>query len=438
MIRKFAVTLFILFLLLPSTTKVAFATPTAQDLQQQITNTNGQIQALDNEIKQYQDQIDQTSQQSDTLANLIKELTLTRNKLLAQRSQTQKKIDAAGLVITTLNTTINTEQSNIAESKHSLSKLLNELYRRDQTVLLEQILSAETFTDASREYNNILAFNTNIRGHIIDLSKHVTILNTSVDQKQQEQNSLTQLKNDLDQKQKAVSATAKEKNDLLLETKNSEATYQKLLADRQKKRDAFEKSLQDYEAQLKFTLNPNLLPEAGSAPFAWPLDNVFITQLFGKTVAAKRLYTSGSHSGVDFRATVGTPVKAMATGTVIGTGDTDTYCKGASFGKWVFIKYNNGLSSTFGHLSVIEATAGQSVVAGDVVGLSGRTGHVTGPHLHVTVYASEGADVKTVPSLSCAGKTFIMPIAPTSAYLDPMLYFPKISSSFIKNDTQKD
>ena len=122
----------------------------------------------------------------------------------------------------------------------------------------------------------------------------------------------------------------------------------------------------------------------------------------------------------------------MGSGTVIGTGDTDIYCKGASFGKWVFIKYDNGLSSTFGHLSVISSTAGQKVKTGDVVGLSGNTGHSTGPHLHVTVYASQGSDVKTVPSLSCNGKTFIMPIAPVNAYLDPMLYLPKISSNMVK------
>jgi murein DD-endopeptidase MepM/ murein hydrolase activator NlpD len=231
--------------------------------------------------------------------------------------------------------------------------------------------------------------------------------------------------------------TKKEKDSLLTETKNKESNYKKILADRQKKRDAFEKELQNYETQLKFILDPSLLPPEGSGVLAWPLDTIYVTQLFGRTVAAKRLYTSGSHSGVDFRAAVGTPVKSMGTGVVVGTGDTDIYCRGASFGKWVFIKYDNGLSSTFGHLSVISSVAGQKVKAGDVVALSGNTGHSTGPHLHVTVYASAGAEVKTVPSLSCNGKTFIMPIASTKAYLDPMLYLPKVLSSAIKRDTAR-
>ena len=96
----------------------------------------------------------------------------------------------------------------------------------------------------------------------------------------------------------------------------------------------------------------------------WPLDNIYVTQFFGKTVAAKRLYASGSHSGVDFRAAVGTPVKSMANGIVKGAGDTDTTCVGASFGKWIFIEYENGLSSTYGHLSLIKVKSGQKVKRG--------------------------------------------------------------------------
>ncbi len=71
----------------------------------------------------------------------------------------------------------------------------------------------------------------------------------------------------------------------------------------------------------------------------------------------------------------------MADGVVGGVGDTDVQCKGASFGKFVFIKYNNGLASTFGHLSLIKASKGQVVSRGDVVGYSGSTGYSTGTYL---------------------------------------------------------
>lgn len=435
--KHFILKTILLLLFIVSLNYSAYAS-TAEDLQNQINDANSQIQALDKQIKEYQDQITQTSGQASTLANLIKELTLTRAKLVTEKTQTEKKIGATNLVITQLGNDIITKEDSISDSETSLSKMINDLYRNDRTQFVERFLSNETLADVSREYNNIVTVNESIRNHILDLKEKKEALDISKGKKESEKQNLTKLQKSLLQKQQAIEVTKKEKDTLLAETKNKEANYKTLLAEQQKKRDAFEKSLENYEAQLKFILNPKLLPTEGSGVLTWPLDNVFITQLFGKTVSAKRLYVSGSHSGVDFRASIGTSVKSMGDGVIEGTGDTDMYCKGASFGKWVFIKYDNGLSSAYGHLSLIYATAGQKVKAGDIVALSGNTGHSTGPHLHVAVYASGGASVKTVPSLSCSGKSFIMPIAATSAYLDPMLYLPKISSSNIKNDTKRD
>jgi murein DD-endopeptidase MepM/ murein hydrolase activator NlpD len=410
----------------------------ASEVQKQIEDTNKQIKELDTQIAKLEGQIATTSQEKNTLANLIKELTLTRNKLLKEKSQTEKKITATGLVINSLSSDINTKQKSINTGRASLENMIRELYKSDQVSWVEKVLSEESIADVSREYNNTITLNQQVRLHVQELLEEEQALAVSKTNKEAEQKNLKTLKQALTQKEAAINATKKEKDTLLTQTKNKEQAYQKLILENQKKRDAFEAQLASYESKLKFILNPNLLPTAGSGVLAWPLDTVFITQLFGKTVSSKRLYASGSHSGVDFRASVGTPVKSMGNGVVVGTGDTDLYCKGASFGKWVFIKYDNGLSSTFGHLSVISSSAGQKVSTGDIVALSGNTGHSTGPHLHVTVYASQGADVKTVPSISCNGHTYIMPIAPTAAYLDPMDYLPQISKSSVKNTAVKD
>lgn len=424
------------FLFLFSISSYIFAA-TADGLRNQISSINAQIEALDKEIKQYQNQISETAEQGNTLANLIKELTLTRNKLLKELEQTQKKITATNLAINGLDKDIDSREKSIELGEQAIGQLVRNLNQSDGATITERLFSKKSLNETSVEYNNILTLNKEVRDRILKIKQEKAELSLTKDKKETEQKNLSLLKKSLSDKKLAVDISKKEKDTLLKETKNKESNYKKLLAESQKRRDAFEKDLQNYEAQLKFILNPKLLPKDGSGVLAWPLDNVFITQLFGKTVSSKRLYTSGSHSGVDFRASIGTPVKAMASGTVIGTGDTDIYCKGASFGKWVFIKYDNGLSSTYGHLSVISSNAGQKVDAGDVVALSGNTGHSTGPHLHVTVYASEGADVKTIPSLSCNGKTFTMPIAPVNAYLDPMLYLPSYTPSMVKSSGEK-
>ncbi len=181
------------------------------------------------------------------------------------------------------------------------------------------------------------------------------------------------------------------------------------------------KNFEIFESQLKFVLDPSKLPRAGV--LSWPLDEIYVTQQFGAKTGPHRTYASG-HSGVDFRARTPLPVKAMADGEVLGTGDTDLICPGVSFGRWVFIEYDNGVSSTFGHLSLIRVHEGQKVSRGEVIGYTGGTGRVTGPHLHVSLYVSDAVKVATVPSLSCPGKILKQPIAATNAYLDPLYYLP--------------
>ncbi len=404
-------------------------TETKETLNSKILTTKEQIAELDREIQKYQDQISLTNQEAQTLSRLIKELNLTREKLLKETTQTTKKIELGKNVIVGLETNIDERNKEISLTRAVLKKSFNELYQNDQRSIVELILTENGLRNISQEYQERISLNKKIDSFIETTQEIKQNLEESKEMKEKENANLGTLKQKLDMEKKAIELAKAEKDKILKETKNKESEYKKILAEQQKKRDSFEKEFRDYEAQLKFLLNPNLLPSAGSGALAWPLEKVLITQLFGKTAASGRLYASGSHSGVDFRASIGTPVVAMGTGTVMGTGNTDTFCKGASFGKWVFIQYNNGLSSTYGHLSNIQAIVGQEVKAGDIVALSGNTGHSTGPHLHVSVYASQGAEITEFASKSCPGAHFVMPVAPISAYLDPMIYLPKLTST---------
>jgi murein DD-endopeptidase MepM/ murein hydrolase activator NlpD len=185
--------------------------------------------------------------------------------------------------------------------------------------------------------------------------------------------------------------------------------------------DSFEKEVANFEAQLKLAIDPKSYPTSGKGILSWPVSNVRITQNFGYNSFAKTAYASGYHNGTDFGVAIGTPVMSAGAGVVEGVGDTDAVCRSASYGKWVFIRYDNGLASTYGHLSLITATVGQKVNAGDVVAYSGNTGYSTGPHLHMSVYARQGVKVSSLKSAVCAG-TYTLPLADPKAYLDPLLY----------------
>ncbi len=398
---------------------------TADELRGQIDNTNIQIEQLNKEIEALNIQLTKTGGEKKTLLGAVNDLILKRKKLLTEKEQTQKKINATGMVITSLSGEITVKDSTINESKNSLGNFLNDLYQQDNQTFFLRLLSTENLSEASREYNNIIGIDSKIKSQIKEVVVQKEVLTETRTKKEIEQDALNKLKNNLTQKQIEIENNKKEKDTLLAQTKNKESNYQKLLAETEKTKNAFEKSLEDYESQLKFILNPKLIPKTGSGVLSWPLTNVLITSPYGSRWGR-------FHYGLDFRASIGSKVMAMGSGTVLGTGDTDIACKGASFGKWVFIKYDDGLSSTYGHLSSITASVGDKVKAGDIVAYSGNTGSSTGPHLHVAVYASDGVKVDTVPSKACGGKIFTQPISALTAYLDPGLYLPKILASMIK------
>ena len=82
------------------------------------------------------------------------------------------------------------------------------------------------------------------------------------------------------------------------------------------------------------------------------------------------------HTGLDFRAQTGDPVRATASGKVVSSGWSGGY------GRMVEIDHGNGLSTRYGHLSEIDVKIGDNVKIGQVIGEVGSTGRSTGPHLH--------------------------------------------------------
>ncbi len=85
------------------------------------------------------------------------------------------------------------------------------------------------------------------------------------------------------------------------------------------------------------------------------------------------------HTGVDFSAPLGTPIRATASGTVVMA------CRHRGYGKYIKINHSGGYSTAYAHLSRLLVQPGQLVSKGDTIGYIGSTGYATGIHLHYEV-----------------------------------------------------
>ncbi|MFF5622139.1 M23 family metallopeptidase [[Kitasatospora] papulosa] len=111
------------------------------------------------------------------------------------------------------------------------------------------------------------------------------------------------------------------------------------------------------------------------------------------------LWSSGTHSGVDFQAASGSSVLAVGAGTVVEAG------WGGAYGNNIVLRMKDGTYTQYGHLSSIGVSVGQSVGSGEQIGLSGSTGNSTGPHLHFEARTTPeyGSDMDPVAYLRAHG-----------------------------------
>lgn len=141
-------------------------------------------------------------------------------------------------------------------------------------------------------------------------------------------------------------------------------------------------------AKTQTGLNMSCGPRSGGAPGGSIKPNPngvaigaegTVTSLFTDTEGRSRM-----HGGLDIANSMGTPIYAVADGVVIDSGPANGY------GNWIRIKHEDGTISEYGHQTKNHVKVGDTVKAGDHIADMGSEGFSTGPHLHLTMYGTDG------------------------------------------------
>lgn len=405
-----------------------------KELEGKIGNLKDQRDEIQKEIDALQKKVTTTSTEASTIDSKVASLKATQNKIQKDISLTQNQIEKSKLTLEKLDLEIDDKETLAEKNSLALAQALRHVHALESESLIENILGYEDLSEFWNQVESLNQFRNQIQNKLYELREVNKQLKEKYSEEEIEVKELESNKRLLAGQKEVVAVTTNEQTKLLNAKKNELKTQQQLLEEKIAQKKQFESAMLEFESQLKTLVDPDSFPSASRGVLSWPLDNIRITQQFGGTQFAKTnpgIYGRAYHPGTDFGAPIGTKVKAVLSGTVQATGNTDAYPGCYSWGKWVLIKHNNGLTSLYAHLSSILVNPGETVATGDTIALSGNSGVSTGPHLHLTIYASQGVQVVKfnefkAGATGCAATGATTPVASLDAYIDPMQYLPEL------------
>ena len=409
-----------------------------EELSEEIVDTSGQLSEIEQKIKEDERKLNELAGQKNSLQKTITNLDYSKNKLEKDIIQTSQEIGKTDNEIKTLAQQIEGLERDIVLSEIFIREIVTEINKTQNKSFWEVFLLYPTFSEYLDRITNIETTGEVLKETLDELQDDKDNLQGKNEDKTKKKEELEELTGVLADRKVVVEITQREKEKVLVQTKNTEQIFQSALAEKIELRRQFETALLELESKLQIAIDKSLFANKSQGLFSWPVSNIRITQFFGNTsFASSGAYNGRGHSGTDFAVSIGTPVRAVMDATVISAFDTDAvgargadgvYRSCVSYGKYVLLEHDNGLSTLYAHNSLLKVKNGDRVSRGDIIAYSGNSGYSTGPHLHFSTYATQGVQVKRLGDVSattfyCADS--VIPIISLNAYLDPYDYLPR-------------
>lgn len=399
--------IFILFLFISFLIPKSSFAESAYYYENEINKLNGQVDYLDSEIyensqkeKEYKNIISQKTEERVSLENQKKIIETEILKTELEIKTSEKKIEKNGLEIESLDLEIEQKEADIESQKGKIGEFIRLIDRNDKKNILEVVFLDNSFSEFFDHIKHTEAIELGIKNSLEIYKKDKDELRSAsltlkTKNKELEINAynLTAQKDDLESRKTELA--------LLIETtKNKEAEYQKMVqlavAEKEKtQRDLvlLERKIREQtslyqDAQKKESIENQLLEMGGGISnnsLSWPVPFKAVTAYFHDADYPYK-HIIGEHSGIDLRASQGTPIKAPAAGYV-----ARVYDAGMGY-SYLMVIHTNGISTLYGHVSSFNVIEDQYVQEGQIIaytgGIPGTRGagpFCTGPHLHFEV-----------------------------------------------------
>lgn len=361
------------------------------------TDENGDIDELNQQVKEKKNTLDNLNQQVSIyqkkiaqkqaqVYNLQDQMALIENRIAKAELDIQlvrAEIDALNIELVLLEKQIEDKEARITLQKDTLSRLIRQINKLDDRSYLEVLLAHDSFSEFFDQLKYLEDIQSDLQISLDEIQGLKTDLEDKLALRTAKRQQLEDTKNQLEIEKADLSDEMNLKEILIQDTQSSESMYQELLNDLRQERAYIDSQVANLEATLrdKIEAMDRNFSSGGETVLSWPASPARgITAYFhDPTYPFRHLF---EHPGIDLRLYQGTPIRSSAPGYVVWAK------QGRSYGNFVMILHSNGISTVYAHLSSIQVKVDQFVERGEVIGLSGGmpgtpgAGLSTGPHLH--------------------------------------------------------
>ena len=341
------------------------------------------------EINQMKEDAAALKKQRAELQKQLKAILADKSKALDQKALLEQQINATQAEINNIAAQITQYDQLIAQKETELAateekeraqyelfcKRVREMEEQGEVSYWSILFSSDDFSDLldnAMMVEEIMDYDNQVMNELIAIREQIEADKTALETARQEQK-------DAKAEQEAAKAELKSQqaqvDALIAEISGQESQVKAAEAKLQAAANAADAEIRAAEKELASQI-ANVPSESG---FLWPLPGRYnLSSLYGSRkhpVTGK----ANNHTGIDVPAPSGTPIQACKSGVVT----TSTYNN--SYGNYVVVSHSDGTSTLYAHMSRRNASKGQTVSQGQVIGYVGTTGSSTGNHLHLEI-----------------------------------------------------
>ncbi len=353
------------------------------DINRRIQDNQRRLDSIRVERSRLQDELNRLEGRVHTITGELENIERQKNATSRIVNELDRQIGSMRSELDTVTLDLLLAEDALAEARAILEKRLVEIYKRGQLWIFEVLLAAESFGDLVSRYKYLYLVSRQDRA----LARSVEELRDRVFAHRRElvvgYNELDRQREQRGQELDRFTSLERRRQLALRDTRASQqATSTRLdsLA-RDEERLATIIAALESERARSGSAAPGTISESSLGQLDWPVEGPILYR-FGRLAGPDN--TAIRQNGIGIRAPVGTPVRAVASGTVEHAGPFGTY------GPTVLIDHGGGYYTLYLYLSQVNVRVGSSVSSGQVLGLSGGANSDEGPHLEFQIRGQGG------------------------------------------------